>query len=288
MYSAEFDYYRAKSVAEAASLLRKHKNSRLLAGGHSLLPAMRLRLASPSALIDIGGIQALAGIKAKGQSLEIGALATHGEIAASAAVRKVCPILAEAAGEIGDVQVRNRGTIGGSLAHADPGADYPTVLLALDATLSAAGQKGKRQIPVEKFFRDIFTTALKAGELLTSVRLTGYGAGTGGCYLKHRHPASSFAVVGVAAIVEVEDGKCQSVRVAVGGATSCPIRATAAEKSLTGQRPDAGSIASAASKIADAITEPIGDLYASGEYRRHLATVLARRALTTAVAKARS
>src|SRR5262245_56075480 len=287
MYSAEFDYYRAKSVAEAAALLRKHKNSRLLAGGHSLLPAMRLRLASPSALIDIGGIQALAGIKAKGQSLEIGALATHGEIAASAAVRKVCPILADAAGEIGDVQVRNRGTIGGSLAHADPGADYPTVLLALDATLSAAGQKGKRLIPVEKFFRDIFTTALKPGELLTSVRLLGYSAGTGGCYVNRRQPAASIAVPGVAAVVDVEDGKCSRVRLVVGGATACSVRATAAEKSLTGQRPDTGSIASAASKVADAIAEPMGDLYASGEYRKHLATVLARRALTTAVARAR-
>jgi carbon-monoxide dehydrogenase medium subunit len=287
MYSAEFDYYRAKTVAEAAALLRKHKNSKLLAGGHSLLPAMRLRLASPSALIDIAGIQTLSGIKAKGRSLEIGALTTHADIAGSAAVRKVCPILAEAAGEIGDVQVRNRGTIGGSLAHADPGADYPTVLLALEATLTAAGQKGKRQIPAEKFFRDIFTTALKPGELLTSIRLTGYGPGTGGSYLKHRHPASSFAVVGVAAVVEVEDGKIAYVRVAIGGATACPVRAAAVENSLTGQRPDAGSIASAASKVADAIVEPIGDLYASGEYRTHLAAVLARRALTTAVARAR-
>src|SRR5262245_860132 len=130
MYSAEFDYYRAKTVAEAAALLHKHKNSRLLAGGHSLLPAMRLRLAGPSAPLDTGGIQALSGTKARGHSLETGALATHAEIAASAAVRKVCPILAETAGEIGDVQVRNRGTIGGSLAHADPGADYPTLILA--------------------------------------------------------------------------------------------------------------------------------------------------------------
>src|SRR5262249_37229331 len=141
MYSAEFDYYRAKSVAEAAALLRKHKNSKLLAGGHSLLPAMRLRLASPSALVDIGGIRALSGIKAKGKSLEIGAMTTHAAVAASDAVRRVCPILAEAAAEIGDVQVRNRGTIGGSLAHADPGADYPTVLLALGATMTAMGAK---------------------------------------------------------------------------------------------------------------------------------------------------
>jgi aerobic carbon-monoxide dehydrogenase medium subunit len=287
MYSAEFDYYRAKSVADAAALLRKHKNSKLLAGGHSLLPAMRLRLASPSVLIDIGGIRALSGIKAKGKSLEIGALTTHGAIAASEAVRRVCPILAEAAAEIGDAQVRNRGTIGGSLAHADPGADYPTVILALDATLTAAGQKGKREIAAEKFFLDLFTTALKPSELLTTVRVSGYGAGTGGCYLKHRHPASSFAVVGVAAVVEVDAGKCSRVRVAVGGATSRPVRALEAEKMLTGQRPDASSLAAAAAKVAGAIDDPMGDHYASGEYRTHLATVLAKRAITTAVARAR-
>src|SRR5262249_55339416 len=133
----------------------------------------------------------------------------------------------------------------------------------------------------------IFTTALKPGELLTSVRLLGYGAGTGGCYVKHRHPASSFAVVGVAAVVDVEDGKCSRVRLAVGGATACSVRATAAEESLTGQRPDTGAIASAVPKAAEATAEPMGDLYASGEYRKHLATVLARRALTTAVARAR-
>ncbi|HEX7251657.1 MAG TPA: FAD binding domain-containing protein, partial [Thermoanaerobaculia bacterium] len=203
MYSGEFDYYRAKSVAEAAALLRKHKNSKLLAGGHSLLPAMRLRLASPSTLVDIGGIRALSGIKARGKSLEIGAMTTHAEIAASEAVRKACPILAEAAAEIGDVQVRNRGTIGGSLAHADPGADYPTVLLALGATLTAVGPRGKREIAVQEFFLDLFTTALKTGELLTTIRISGYGTGTGGVYVKHRHPASSFAVVGVAAVLAV-------------------------------------------------------------------------------------
>jgi carbon-monoxide dehydrogenase medium subunit len=288
MYSADFDYYRAKTVAEAAAFLRKHKNSKLLAGGHSLLPAMRLRLANPSALVDIGGIKALAGIKAKGKSLEIGALTTHAAIASSDAVRKVCPILAETAAQIGDLQVRNRGTIGGSLAHADPAADYPTVILALGATITATGQKGKREIPAEKFFLDLFTTALKPGELLTAVRVSGYGAETGSCYLKHRHPASSFAVVGVAAVVEVADGKCGRVRLAVGGATASPVRAIAAEDALAGRRPDSSSIAAAAAKVADAIADPLGDLYASGEYRVHLATVLAKRALTTAVAQARS
>ncbi|HEY6930868.1 MAG TPA: xanthine dehydrogenase family protein subunit M [Thermoanaerobaculia bacterium] len=287
MYSGEFDYYRAKNVAEAAALLRKHKNSKLLAGGHSLLPAMRLRLASPSALVDIGGIRALSGIKARGKSLEIGSMTTHGEIAASQAVRKACPVLAEAAAEIGDAQVRNRGTIGGSLAHADPGADYPTVLLALGATLTAVGPKGKREIAVQKFFLDLFTTALKAGEILTTIRVSGYGAGAGGSYVKHRHPASSFAVVGVAAVLAVEEGKCGDVRIAVGGATSNPVRATAAEQALDGRRPDASSIAAAAARVAEAIVDPMGDLYASGEYRTHLATVLAKRALTTAIARAR-
>ena len=225
MYPAEFDYYRPKSLAEATALLRKHKDSRVLAGGHSLLPAMKFRLATPRVLVDIGGIGALAGIRARGKALEIGALATHTAVASSDLVSRTCPILAETAAQIGDLQVRNRGTIGGSAAHADPAADYPTVLLALSATLTAAGQSGKREIPAEKFFVDLFTTTLKRGEILTAVRVRGYGAGTGGAYAKHRHPASSYAVVGVAAIVTIEEGKCEHVVLSVGGATATPVRA---------------------------------------------------------------
>jgi len=283
MYASEFDYYRPKTLAEATELLTKHKEAKVLAGGHSLLPAMKLRVAAPAALVDIGGLSQLQGIELRGGSLQIGALTTHATIAGSEAVRKSCPILAEAAAQIGDLQVRNRGTIGGSLAHADPAADFPTVLTALGATLTASGPSGERRIAAASFFLDLFTTALGAGELLTSISVPTYGRGTGGAYLKHRHPASSYAVVGIAALVEVKAGKCTMVRLVVGGATAKPTRAEAAEQALAGKAPDAAGLAQTAAKVAAAIADPIGDLYASGEYRKHLATVLARKALTLAL-----
>ena len=287
MYAANIDYYRPKTVAEAVELLRKNKDARLLAGGHSLLPAMKLRTAAPSALVDIGRIKSLAGITATKTALKIGALTTHASIAASEVVKARCPILAEAAAQIGDLQVRNRGTIGGSLAHADPAADFPTVILALGATLSATGPKGKRDIPAEKFFIDLFTTALKAGEVLTSVSVPVMKAGTGGAYLKHRHPASNYAVVGVAARVTLKDGRCADVSLVVGGVTANPTRCAAAETALKGQPADEATIAAAAEKVREATADPMSDVYASGEYRRHLATVMARRALMKAVERAR-
>jgi len=287
MYPAEFEYFRARTLAEASRLLRKHKGSRLLAGGQSLLPAMKLRISEPAALIDIGGLRGLAGIRAKGKTLVIGAATTHAAVMSSPIVAKSCPLLAETAAQIGDVQVRNRGTIGGSLANADPAADYPTAILALDATLVAAGARGERKIPAGKFFLDVFTTALKAGEILTSVVVPAYGEGTGGAYLKHRHPASSYAVVGVAALVQLSGGVCKRVSLAVGGAGGNPVRACEAEAAPSGSKPDAKAIEAAAAKVASAIADPMSDTYASGEYRLHLATVLARRALMEAVSRAR-
>lgn len=288
MYPTDFDYYRPKTVAEAVDLLRKNKDAKVLAGGHSLLPVMKLRAASPSALVDIGRIKGLAGIKATKKAVTIGALTTHATLATSDAVMSGCPILAEAAAQIGDAQVRHRGTIGGALAHADPAADFPTVIVALKGTLTATGPKGDREIPADKFFTDLFTTALKPGELLTSISVFAYGnAGNiGGTYLKHRHPASSYAVVGVAALVELKDGKCGSVDLVVGGATANPVRVTAAEEALTGQEPSEANIAAAAERVAEAIENPLSDVYASGEYRAHLATVMARRALANAVRRA--
>lgn len=287
MYPAEFEYFRAKNLADASRLLRKHRGSRLIAGGHSLLPAMKLRISEPAALIDIGGLKDLAGIRARGKSLVIGAATTHAAVTSSPAVAKSCALLAETAAQIGDVQVRNRGTIGGSLAHADPAADYPTAILALDATLVARGAKGERKIPAARFFLDLFTTALKPGEILTSVVVPAYGKGTGGVYLKHRHPASSYAVVGVAALVQLSGGVCKKVCLAVGGAGATAVRASEAEAALAGNKPDAKAIEAAAAKVASAITDPLSDTYASGEYRVHLATVLARRALMEAVARAK-
>ncbi|MBI3998586.1 MAG: xanthine dehydrogenase family protein subunit M [Armatimonadetes bacterium] len=287
MYPTSFDYYRPQSVAEAIQLLRQHPGSKALAGGHSLLPQMKLRTSSPTALVDLGRIQGLSGISDSGGRLSIGAMATHTAIADSDLVKSACPILAEAAAQIGDVQVRNRGTIGGSLAHADPASDYPTVIVALGATLTATGPAGDRDLPAESFFTDLFTTALNPDELLTWVRVPKTGMpGMGGAYMKHKHPASGYAVVGVAALVGLEGGKCSRVSLVVGGTTANPIRAKAAEQMLTGQAPTAENVAAASAKVADAIGEPMGDLYASGEYRRHLATVLARRALMQAAQRA--
>jgi len=287
MFAAPFEYHRPKSIDEAIKLLREVKGARLLAGGHSLLPAMKLRLASPAALVDIGRIAELSGIKSTKDGLQIGALTTHTAIADSDVVRKICPVLAETAGHIGDQQVRNRGTIGGSVAHADPGADYPTVLLLLGARFTAVDGKGQREIPAEEFFVDLFTTSLKPGELLTAVTIPATSPGVAAVYLKHRHPASSFAVAGVAALVAVKDGKCADVRIAIGGVTARAVRAAAAEKALAGQAPNEANIARAAAAVADALSEPLSDTYASGEFRVHLATVLTKRALTEAAGKAR-
>jgi carbon-monoxide dehydrogenase medium subunit len=197
-------------------------------------------------------------------------------------------MLAETAAQIGDIQVRNRGTIGGSVAHADPAADFPTALLALDATIVARGPKGERKIPAEQFFVDLFTTALKSGEIVIAILVPPYARGTGASYFKHPHPASRYAVAGVAALVEIgKDGKCVRASLVVGGATANPIRIAAAEAALAGYKPDAAAIARAAAEVAGAILDPMGDTYASGEFRVHLATVLAKRALTAAVEHAR-
>jgi carbon-monoxide dehydrogenase medium subunit len=288
MYAAHFNYHRPKTLAEATRLLQANKDAKLLAGGHSLLPAMKLRVAGPGTLVDIGAIEELSGITTDGAALRIGALTTHAAIAASAEVRERCPVLAEAAAEIGDVQVRNRGTIGGALAHADPAADFPTVVVALGATLAAAGTAGSREIPAESFFKDLFTTDLTSVEVLTAVRVPTYGKGTGGAYLKHRHPASNYAVVGVAALVTMAGGKCEKARLVVGGATVNPVRAKAAEAALVGQAATDEVLGAVAAKVAEAIKDPLSDYYASGEFRTHLATVLTRRALAQAVARAKA
>jgi carbon-monoxide dehydrogenase medium subunit len=247
---------------------------------------MKLRVAGPAALVDISGLKDLAGIQASGASLSIGALTTHRAVAASDLVKKSCPVLAETASHIGDPQVRNRGTLGGSIAHADPAADYPTVLLALGATIVVEGPKGRRDIAAADFFVDLFTTALTPGEIVVEVKVPSYGKGTGAAYLKHRHPASSYAVVGVAAVLEVKDGKVGRTSLVVGGVTTKPVRAVGAEATLTGQAVGEAAFAAAAAEVKDAIADPLSDSYASGEYRTHLASVMARRALATAAGRA--
>jgi carbon-monoxide dehydrogenase medium subunit len=287
MYSSNVDYYRATSVSDAVQALQKNKGAKLLAGGHSLIPSMKLRVANPPMLVDIGRIKSLHGIKVTKKEVKIGALTTHAAVAASDELKAACPILAEAAELIADRQVRNRGTIGGSLSNADPASDYPTLITALDATLTATGPNGERQIEARKFFKDLFTTALKRDEVLTSITVPAYGnmPGMGGAYLKHRHPASSYAVVGVAALIGLEDGKVTRTAVVVGGATANPVHAKSVESALTGMEPTEENILAAVENMN--IDATLGDSYASAEYRAHLAKVMARQALMLAAERAR-
>lgn len=287
MYSANVDYFRADSVAEAIELLGSNPGAKLLAGGHSLIPSMKLRVAQPAALVDIGRIKELSGISVGGSSLKIGALTTHNAIATSADVKTHCAILAEAANLIADQQVRNRGTIGGSLAYADPAADFPTLITVLEATLTAAGPNRTRDIAAKDFFKDLFTTALAENEVLTTITVPTYGAGTGGAYLKMKHPASGYAVVGVAALVSVSGGKCTDVRLAVGGAVPNPVRVTASESALNGKAPDEANIAAAIAHVSGSLSNALGDHYASAGYRQNVAAVMSGRALKLAAERAK-
>ena len=286
MFSTNFDYYRPTTVAEAVKLLSANENAKILAGGHSLIPAMKYRLAQPSALIDIGRIKELSGIKVDGGKLVIGAMTTHDAIANSADVKTHCPLLAEVAAKIGDQMIRNRGTIGGSLVHADPAADYPPNLLALGGSVTAIGPKGTRTIDLKSFWTDLFTTALNADEVLTSVSVNATGKGTGAAYADFQNPASGYIVVGASAVFTLSGGKVSKCSLVIGGATPNPVHASAAEAALTGKAPTAENIAAAADMAAGAISDPMSDVYASAEYRLHLAKVLSKRALTEAAKRA--
>jgi aerobic carbon-monoxide dehydrogenase medium subunit len=282
MYPAQFDYHRASSVAQALDLLASKQDAKLLAGGHSLLPMMKLRLAQPANLIDIGGIAELSGIERSGSGVRIGALTTHAEIAASDLLKRACPIVAEAAAKIGDPQVRNRGTIGGNLTHADPGSDLPGVVKALEATLHLVSKQGKRTVKASEFFVDLLTSAVGEGEILTAIEVPALGEGAGSCYLKFEHPASGYAVVGAAAIVRLaKDGKCESARLCFNGVTATPLDAQKVAAALAGKTPDDAAIDQAVNSNLVA-SDPMGDVFASGEYRVHLAKVFGRRALKLA------
>jgi len=282
MFTPSFDYYRASSVAEAQKLLEQHPGAKFVAGGHSLIPLMKMRLMAPPALIDIGRIQELKGI-ASGATIRIGALTTHSELAASSVLRTGCPMLAEAAAQIGDAQVRNYGTIGGNVAHADPASDLPTVLLALGARFTAAGPRGQRTIEADGFFTGMMTTALADGEILTAIEVAAGKAGEGMAYAKFTHPASRYAVVGAAAVVAVSGGACTAARVAVGGLTPTAVRAAAVEKALVGARPSPETIAKAAEAVSgDLGSDVLEDIFASAEYRRAMAAVYVKRALASA------
>ncbi len=286
MYPAPFDYHRARSIAEAQQLLAANPGARLLAGGHSLLPLMKLRLSAPPALIDIGRIRELRGISASGDIIRIGALTTHAELMASPDLRTGAAALAEAAAGIGDPGVRNRGTIGGNVAHADPASDLPTVLVALDAGIVAVGAAGERMIPAEQFFTGIMTTVLGEHEIVTAVTLPRSRRGQGSAYVKFSHPASRYAVIGVAARLTVEGGVCTEARVAIGGLLPAARRATAVEKALVGRAPIGDFSAAAAETSRDLGSDVAGDIFASAEYRAAVAPVYVGRTLAAAASRA--
>ena len=287
MYPSSFDYFRAASIEDAQHLLQQHPSAKLLAGGHSLIPLLKLRLASPAALIDIGHIATLKGIMAAGGAIRIGALTTHAELAASHTLRAECPMLAEAAAQIGDPQVRNCGTIGGNVAHADPASDLPTVLSALEARLISVGPSGERTIGVDDFFQGMMATALGEHDILTAVEVAARKAGEGMAYMKFVHPASRYAVVGAAAVVGVRDGVCTHARVSIGGLTVVATRAHAVETALAGARLSAETIGRASERVlAHLDGYVLEDIYASAEYRKAMAVVFVKRALTAAVERA--
>jgi carbon-monoxide dehydrogenase medium subunit len=285
MIPAQFDYARANTLDEALSLLSRNEDAKILAGGHSLIPAMKLRLMQPPLLVDIGGIRDLSYVReAKGQ-IQIGAATTHYEIESSELLKNICPLLPECAGHIGDVQVRNRGTIGGSLAHADPAGDWPAAIIALNAELVAVSKQGERVIKADDFFVDLLTTALEPGEILREIRIS-KPAGRSQTYVKMHHPASGFAVVGVAANLSVNgNSKCERASIGITGVAAKAYRPAAVEASLNGVTLNDETIAAAAARAADGI-DANGDLFASADYRRHLAQVYTRRALDAALARA--
>lgn len=283
MFAPEFRYHRASSIDEAGRLLAAHPGAKVLAGGHSLIPILKLRLAAPEVVIDIGRIAEMKGIAASNGVVAVGALTTHAELAASEVLQTGARALAEAAAQIGDPAVRNRGTIGGNVAHADPASDLPQALTALGATFRLTSPAGGRSVAAEDFFEGLMTTALREDELLTSIELPAAGAGQGSAYAKLAHPASRYAVIGAAASVTVSAGECTAASVVLGGLTAKPTRARSVEAALVGQALSPERIAEAARKTADDLDgDLVGDIYASEEYRKAVAHVWVRRALAAA------
>jgi carbon-monoxide dehydrogenase medium subunit len=287
MISANFEYHAPKSLEDALRLLERHGDeAKVLAGGHSLLPLMKLRLAAPRYIIDIGRLRGLDYIRAENGRIAIGALATHAAVEASELLKAQCPVLPETAAQIGDVQVRNRGTVGGSLAHADPAADYPAAMLALDAEMIIASSSGTRSVPAQEFFVDMLTTQVRPGEILTQIRVPVLPSRTGACYRKLHQVASGFALVGVAARITVDrGGRIEAIAVGVTGVGAKAYRAEAVERGLRGRKPSPKLLAEAARHAAHGV-EALSDLHASAEYRREMAAVFTRRAVECALARA--
>jgi len=282
MSTTAFDYHRPASVDEAIQLLQQHgDDAKLLAGGHSLIPSMKLRLATPANLIDIGRLDDLKYIREEGDYLAIGAAVTHWEIESSDLVGEKNPLLAQTAAIIGDIQVRNKGTIGGSLAHADPAADYPATILATEAQICTRGPDGERTINAADYFIDLYLTSLQPDEIITEVRVPVQTTNASSAYAKFPHPASRFAVVGCAAVITRDGATCQDVKVGFTGIANAAFRDAGVEDELRGKTADATTIAAAAAKAA-ADAELLSDNFAGEDYRRHLAQVFSKRALLQA------
>jgi len=283
MIPVAFDYQRASSIDDAIAKLAASGGGKLIAGGHSLVPLMKLRLSEPGTLVDISRIPGLSGIKDAGGKIEIGATTTHNEIASSKLLRDKCPMIAEAASEIGDPQVRNRGTIGGSIAHADPSADMPAVMLALNAEIHLMGPKGWRVVKSPDFFKDLFTVDKAADEIIVSVQFAPVRTAA---YAKLFQRASHYAIVGVAAALDVSNGRIRVARIGLTGAAPHAIRLRNVEEALAGQVLSTETI-DAAVKVAGSDLKAInGDIHGSAEYRRAMIPVFTRRALNRALARA--
>ncbi len=283
MIPAPFEYYAPKTLEEVLQLLAQYpEEAKVLAGGQSLVPMMKMRLATPSKVIDLNRVAELSYIREEGQKIGIGAMTRHYEIETSSLIHQRCPLLAECAREIGDVQVRNRGTIGGSLAHSDPSADYPAVMLACEAEIKLRSQKGERVVKAEDFFVDLFTTALEPGELLVEVQVPVCPPHTGTAYLKMEQRASGFALCGVAVWVQKEGELLKDLRVGITGVGPKAYRARETENLLRGRRPEEDLLHQAVGRVVEGVM-PLEDIHASADYRVHLAQVLTRRAIRQAL-----
>jgi carbon-monoxide dehydrogenase medium subunit len=283
MIPTGFEYERATSLDDAvAKLAAANGSAKLLAGGHSLVPLMKLRLSEPQRLIDIARVPGLSGVREKDGRIEIGAGTVHHDVASSALLQERCPMVSDAAGEIGDPQVRNRGTLGGSLAHADPSADYPAVMLALDAEIHIKGPGGWRTVKASDFFQDLFTVDLAPDEIIAGVQFAPVKAAA---YAKLHQRASHYAIVGVAAALDVSGGNITSARVGLTGATTHAVRLTGVEQALAGRPATPATIGAAATLAGEALQAVNSDLHASEEYRRAMVPVFAKRALAAALAR---
>jgi len=278
MYAAEFDYVRASSIDEAISIKGANDDSSFLAGGHSLIPAMKLRLSTPQKLIDISGLDQLKNISKNGSYISIGALCTHKQCAESEIILSGCPALSDAASVIGDPHVRNKGTIGGALAHSDPQADYPGAVLALNASFVLKGPSGERTIDAADYFTGLWETALGENEILTEVRIPLDSANANSCYLKFPQPASRYPYVGCAVAMDNSGGNCSEVRVGFSGVAESAFRDSGVEDAIRGQALKDETIAAASAKAAEGRTV-LSDYFVSEEYRRAMAQVYAKRAM---------